>query len=594
MKEYYKNSLKQLSCNKLRKYDFIGFDVETYGKDNLFYLGGLFYFTEGKKEVYKVFYSRDEMIEFILTFKFQGKYIVATNLGFDLTTLFYNTKYWNDLKILERGSAIIYAEYVFKNSDKKGKIKFIDTLNYAPFSVEKLGKIINIPKQTKPKFLGEIPTNEQDKKYLEYYNMYDCLISCKFMYFLQEGIITDGGGNLKITIASTSFDIWRRNFQPSILIKESWVLDDKEIKNFIFGGYYGGRTEVFKRGLFKNVSYYDINSLYPSVMRLAFPLPQSVKKVSSPSIDYVLKYMGVTECEVFCPYMNKPLLPYKEKKTGKLIFPTGKFKGTWNNCELQLALKLGYKILKIYKQIIYTENFYPFKNFVEHFYKKRQDYKDKGSNMEHIVKLILNSLYGKFGQKRIKKSRVIDLNNYEGDYEKLKLELTDDFIIKGNKLLINVEEEYDGKNVYPILASYVTSYSRVLMYHYIDNENVIYTDTDSLVCEKPIYSHSKKLGELKLEGTFKEAFFVKPKFYYCLDDDGYHVKVKGLCNATIEDFLKMLKKEVVYKTKFAKLKESIRQELNVNEIINIPKLMNLEDNKRLWFENESKPLELSE
>jgi hypothetical protein len=275
-------------------------------------------------------------------------------LSFDLTTLFYNTKYWNDLRILERGSSIIYAEYSFKNSDKKGKIKFIDTMNYAPFSVEKLGKIINVQKQIKPDFLGEKPKNEEEKAYLEFYNKYDCMISCKFMYFLQEGIVTDGGGNLKITIASTSFDIWRRNFQPITLIKESYVLNEPKIKDFIFSAYYGGRTEVFKRGEFKNVTYYDINSLYPSVMRLPFPVPQSVKEVQNLSIGNIVNYMGVTDCIVFCPEIKKPFLPHKDEKTKKLIFPTGTFKGIWNNCELQKAIKIGYKIIKINRSLQLT------------------------------------------------------------------------------------------------------------------------------------------------------------------------------------------------------------------------------------------------
>ena len=81
-------------------------------------MGGLFYFIKGK-EVFKPFYNKQEMIDFMLTDKFKGKYFVATNLGFDLTATFFNTKEWNSLNVLESGSNIIYADYTFKNSNKK-------------------------------------------------------------------------------------------------------------------------------------------------------------------------------------------------------------------------------------------------------------------------------------------------------------------------------------------------------------------------------------------------------------------------------------------------------------------------------------------
>ena len=42
----YSNILKPLSLKKLTKYDFVGFDIETYGNENKFYLGGLFYYSK--------------------------------------------------------------------------------------------------------------------------------------------------------------------------------------------------------------------------------------------------------------------------------------------------------------------------------------------------------------------------------------------------------------------------------------------------------------------------------------------------------------------------------------------------------------------
>lgn len=591
----YRHILKPLSNKKIHKYDFIGFDVETYGDENLFYMGGLYYYIKGK-ETFKSFYNKQEMIDFMLTDKFKGKYFVATNLGFDLTATFFNTKEWNSLNILESGSNIIYADYTFENSNKKGKIKYIDTMNYAPFSVEVLGSILKIPKLEKPKALGLIPQNEEEKQELEIYNKRDCEISCLFMYFLQDGI-KESGGNLKITIASTSFDIWRRNFLNTTLYKEelNYNFKGKNIKEFIFKGYYGGRTEVYKKGSFQNVYYYDINSLYPSVMLKGFPLPQSIKEVPIKHEIYIKNYHGVTECSIECPKMDKPFLPYRDIEKNKLLFPYGKFRGTWNNCELKKALELGYKIHKIHKQIIYTETFFPFKNFVEYFYKLRMKYKKENNPMELVTKLILNSLYGKFGQKKIKEFRIIDLNTYDGNYEDLEKEVGDNYTIKNNTMIINEEVDYDGKNVYPILASYVTSYARLLMYDYINTKNVIYTDTDSIFTSEKLENTSLDLGDMKEEkgSPFKNTYFVKPKFYFLEEENGKTTtKIKGLSRANKEDFFNIIDGKSVTKLKFTKLKESIRRGMLPNTKIMLEKTLSLEDNKRVW--KKSKDILISE
>lgn len=597
-KKEWSDSLKPLSSKKLTRYDFVGFDVETYGDNNIFYMGGLYYYTNKGKPKFKPFYNKRKMINFLFSKKFQGKFITATNLNFDLTVLLFDTPEWNELEILKQQSNIIYAKYNPKKNTKKGKIRFIDTFNYLKTSVQNLGEIIGKEKLEKPKALGKIPKNNEERKELEIYNKRDCEISCDFMYFLQKGI-NHAGGNIKITIASTSFDVWRRNFLPVELKKEQQIINDKEIKNFIFEGYYGGRTEVFKRGEFSNVYYYDINSLYPSVMRYKYPLPQSVKKINNPHKENIKNYEGTSKVLIYCPEHIRPLLP--KKHNNKLIFPSGYLTGTYNHNELRKAEKEGYKILKIYKQIIYLKTFTPFRKFVEYFYNKRKKLKSEGNNLQITFKLILNSLYGKFGQKKISGTKILDPNNLETNSYQETLEKIKDFVgdkeyINDDKgrILINYEEKYDGVNCYPILASYVTSYARMLMYDYLNHEEIIYTDTDSCISEKPLFKHSKELGKMKLEGIFKNCYVIKPKMYFLGNDKENDVKIKGISNPSIDDFNKIIKGEPVKKMKFVKLNESFRRNLNLNQKIEIIKKLDLNDDKRIWNGNQSKPIYLNE
>ncbi|MFW6129936.1 MAG: DNA polymerase [Atribacterota bacterium] len=584
------NILKPLSKKKLCSYDFVGFDVETYSDDNLFYMGGLYYYTSSGKPKYKAYYDKKEMINDLLySRKFRNKYITATNLNFDLTVLFFDSEEWNNIEILKQQSNIIYAKH------KDSNTKFLDTFNYFKASVQKMGELLGKEKLEKPRCLGFIPENESERKELEEYNKRDCEISCDFMYFFQKGV-NSVGGNVKITIASTSFDVWRRNFLDRNLIKEEYVLKDSEIKNFLFEGYYGGRTEVFRRGTFTDVYYYDINSLYPAVMQKKIPLPSSIKKIKTPSLENIQKYEGVSNVLVFCPSDIRPLLPKRIKN--KLCFPSGRFYGTYNHNELRKAVQEGYEIQEVSRQVIYESTFYPFNDFVKKFYRLKSEHKRKKDGLDVTYKLILNSLYGKFGQKKVTKTSIFDLNRCSSDeeYKNLKNFIKDkDYETDSEgKILINEEEEYNGINCFPIIASYITSYARILMYDYLKNPYVIYTDTDSCICEKPVFSHSTKLGEMKKEGEFDYCYVVKPKMYFVKNEDEQEIKVKGLNKATEEDFFNIIDGKTIKKLKFAKLNECFRRGLKINQILEVSKSFSLEDEKRVWFGKDSVPIKLNE
>jgi len=574
-KEYWRNTLQPLT-GKIRKQDYIGFDVETFGVDNKFYSGCFYYYKRGV-EKFEYFTDKYKMLSFILRREFRNKTVVATNLSFDLSVLFWGTKYWNNIKLITRGSDVLMASYDLGNNN--GKIKFIDTFNFVKLGVAKLGDIIGVKKFDSPSWIGDRkPLNNSEELELKLYNIRDSKISCDFMYFLQEGI-NDAGGNIKVTIASTALDVWRRGHLKQNLTKEEYFIKDGEVKDIIFNAYYGGRTEVFKRGMFNDVNYYDINSLYPSVMTKKFPLPQSIKKVYYPDISNVLNFEGVSECVVTTPSnIDKPLLPIR-LKDGKLVFPIGRFKGCYNHVELRRALKLGYK-LELTKQYIYTQTFYPFKSYVNLFYSKRLEYKKQGSNMELVCKLLLNSLYGKFAQKN-RQQLSIKMVSHLSDDEYLKFLKSDSvnpsFIIKDDVLFDIKKTIFNGIFSFPILSSYTTSYARLLMYDYLEKYDVIYMDTDSIVTRDDVLT-SQMLGDMKLEGRISKSIFIKPKMYL-MDDD---IKVKGVSKCSVDDFNSFLNGGSVDKMKFSKLRESIRRGMNPNTRMMVSKSLNLEDTKRDW------------
>lgn len=614
-KEKWSNTLSPLKSSNKTFYDFVGFDVETKNENNEFLMGGLFYYkgkTE-KKEVYKSFWNKEEMIKYLFDNKniFENKYIVATNLEFDFTVLFNKTKYWNKFDLLYRGNQLVMVKE--KSKHKHYNLKFIDTMNYIPFGVKKWGKILGIEKLGTPKsweknyfvkeninsdfklkkdfdikscyevietLIPRTPINEDEIKELEEYNLVDCKISCEAMYLLQKGF-NNLGGKLKITSASSSMDIFRRKYLKQDMVKETYILQDKNIKNLIFDSYYGGRTEVFKRGFYKNIYYYDINSLYPSVMLKELPLPQSVEKPIFYSVENIKKFMGVSKVKIKTPKnLKKPLLPFRHD--GKLVFPLGVFTGTYTHLELEKAIRLGYEIISIEEQIIYKRTFIPFKKFVYDLKGLRDQQKSNNNPLEIVTKLVMNSLYGKFGMKKISKTKIIYLDeNFNIDDYKDEL-IDKNFKMTNDYISFRTEEEYNGKTQFPIIASYITAMARMKMYKYLLSEEVIYTDTDSIITKNSLFIDSKKLGEMKLEGFFEEGYFYKPKFYMLKNNDYSEIKIKGVKRADEEDFNKIVLGAVVSKWTFIRLKQSIIQKKEVNELSIISKNLSLEDNKRNW------------
>lgn len=592
----YKNKIKNTLIplnSDIKKFDFVGFDVETYDIKGVqsFYFGSIYYYDEEGKEVFETYFDRELLISRILTPYFKSKYIVATNLAFDYSSLFYGTRHWNDLLLIWRGSDLITVKYKLPN--KKGSVNFIDTFNYVGFSVAKLGEIIGTNKGVQPNYIGK-RKSETRKELNDFiaYNKLDCKISCDFMYFLQKGI-NGIGGQLKLTIASSSLDTWRRSFMVGNITKEQYTLNNKDIKTFIHKGYYGGRTEVFKKGVLKNMKYYDINSLYPSQMLKQLPNPNSVFIPKSFKTDNIIKYMGVTECLVKSNDSEYPILPYKSKETKKLIFPKGVFRGVWNHNELNYAISKGYRIIKIYNQLCYKYTFTPFKNYIISLYNQRLEYKKEFNPMELVTKLCMNSLYGKFAQHERTNTKITDLDTLS-QKDKVKALLYDEGDIKDNFLVQTNKEEFDGIFSFPVLSSYISSYARIEIHKYIEKYNAVYCDTDSIVTKETLPT-SSKLGDMKLEANLLKCEFIKPKLYYMMEEDGKEViKMKGVNRANINDFNSMKKGKLIKKTKFSKIKESINRRIKPNTIIKIHKNINMDDDKRVWVNNSSTPIILNE
>lgn len=572
----------------IKKYSNIGFDIETFSNENNFYMASMFF----NENNIKVFYDKEEIFKFILNnpLLFKNSKVWAHNLQFDFLGTFYKSHHFKDFKIIQRGSDFISSKsYIYnKKFNYKcpreyhyNKILFADTMSFYRGSLEEIGKIINIPKMEKPDFLGEKPKTESERLYLEKYNINDSKVTKYFADFLQTSF-NNLGGEMKNTIASTSMDLFKRKY----LDKAYFVPSVDNIK-LQYNALYGGRTEIFQRGhTTENINVFDFNSMYPAVMKdNFFPDPNFMGAYTRIDIDDIRRYEGF--CYAEFTYMENSIIPYLCQRTPqKLLFPEGKLKGYYTFFEIRNAIEEGYKLTKIGKGFYFRKSINLFSGFLTDLYKKRMELKKTDSPMELPIKIIMNSLFGKFGQK-------IEREEIESFYNLTSKEYHDSEPVGNNEEFYRVKREMKQREIsfiIPILSAYVTAYARKKLYDAIKpiENDVFYIDTDSIFTSRMLPT-SMDLGDLKLEYKVNEAYLIKPKFYYLLTDSYKNnlpiekCRIKGVCNVkTFDSFMALMRSGKVNFTKFVKWRESLIQGLNVNSKIEIEKNLDLEDTKRLW------------
>jgi len=254
------------------------------------------------------------------------------------------------------------------------------------------------------------------------------------------------------------------------------------------------------------------DSLYPSQMaKHHFPTGKAIH------------FNNLEEVEGGCIWFAKVIvtslkdleIPYLQiHHNGRTISPLGTFEMTISSVEYYNALKNNDYSFTIIEGYYFEKINYLFKAYVEELYKLRLTY-DKSHPMNYIAKLLMNSLYGRFGMK-LEGKMVMFLDDKKLDKMKSKVKFVKvEPIIEDVSLAEAETEELLGLEVNVAIASYITALSRVALFKYkkycIDNNiKIFYFDTDSIFTNKPLPEQfiSNKLGDLKLEYIFKESIFL--------------------------------------------------------------------------------------
>jgi len=251
------------------------------------------------------------------------------------------------------------------------------------------------------------------------------------------------------------------------------------------------------------------------------------------SLEWIVRMLE-KYCVIAEVVVNTPEACYGIKYNGRLVFPIGQFRATLNSCELTYGIDRGY-IKEVLDFAIYQRG-NVFSHYVDFFYNKRLEFAKTGNEVySYLCKLMLNSLYGKFGQ-LIEEWKPVGYDNtrlydYWTEWD-VKTKTLHTFRCLNHW----VEEKIgssEGFNSLVAIPSEVTAHSRMYLWKLITlagHDHIYYCDTDSLIVDKFGLANLKEfispteLGLLKIEGKARKLIIYGLKDYRF----GNKVVIKGI------------------------------------------------------------------
>lgn len=398
------------------------------------------------------------------------------------------------------------AFYSMKVGFEGKEIEILDSLKIIQLRVKDMPKAFGIEELKgdidyhKERPIGYDPT-EEEIAYLKH----DVIIVAKALnYFFQQKLT-------KMTIASNAFTYFKKLIDPKRF--DAWfpkLPQDSDLRQ----SYKGGFTYVAKRFQQKDVGegiVLDVNSLYPSVMyskKLPYGEPIYYEGEYVKDKIYSL-YIQTFRCNFKLKKDHVPCLQIKKSMTFK---PTEYLESSNGNdvtlCMTNVDIELFFEQYEVtnvewFGGWKFKASDQIFKPYIDKWMAlKEESTKTGNAGLRTLAKLLLNSLYGKFGLNPIVKSKI---PYFDKEDEMIHYRYGD-------------EETRDP--IYVPIASFVTAYARQITISSAQKnyDRFVYADTDSLHLlgrEVPsnLKVHKSKLGYWAIESEFANARFLRAKTY---------------------------------------------------------------------------------
>jgi len=455
-------------------------------------------------------------------------WVIARNVGFDFTVV----DGWHYLREAGYKLTFFYGKggtCIISVKNGRKSIVFLDSLNWFRESLAATGERIGIPKM-------EVDFATVDDKELSVYCKNDVLIEYRNFQSFQRFLDENKVGRLCYTKGSTAMSAYLlRHYNVPI-----YIHNNKEAIEIERESYRGGRVECFYIGEPKCGPYYvvDVNSLYPYVMREYEYPTQYVKQVYDCTplevTEYLKRYAIVGRCIIDT---KEPVYAIKSKRT---TFPIGRMKAALCTPEIEYACNANHLVTLVHGVLYEKANI--FRSFVSYFYDMRKRFKAEGNKeYQEFCKYLMNTLYGKFGQKAETWRKIGECPN-EPDRVEFIIDAQANGIRKLRYVmgvceeLVRYGESFDS---FPAIASHVTAYGRMVLWSLMQKAgkgHYFYCDTDSLIVDATGLKHLEdelsdtELGKLKMEQRTEKLILYGPKDYVT---DGKTV-IKGIRKTAVE------------------------------------------------------------
>lgn len=427
-----------------------------------------------------------------------------------------------------------------KNARHLNKVKFLDSLKILNFSVEQIAKDFHLPIQKlELDYKEKRPVGHQLTEHEVAYIRNDVEIMARALQIMFDEDLT------KMTIASDALNDFKStcpNFRDLFPVLPIEI--DRDIRQ----SYKGGFTylnPIYKEKETGAGIVFDSNSMYPARMY------NEILPYSDP-----IFFEGQYQTDPLYPLYVQQLTCEFELKEGKIpsiqikhnsFFIPNEYVESSDGVEVTLVLT-SVDLELFFENYNVTNITYHsgwkfkgttgiFKTYIDKWTaSKIQAKKDGNFALYRISKLMLNSLYGRFGLNGNSRKKIPKVAEH-------------------GKVGYEIGQLEERKTVYVAMASFITSYARANIIRASEAireysmkkygfDAYVYSDTDSIHCllnQEDVKELSKsmdiddyKLGSWKLESTYVRGKYLRQKCY--IEQESYDSQI----SVTVAGFPKRL------------------------------------------------------
>jgi hypothetical protein len=442
-------------------------------------------------------------------------------------------------------------------------VKYRDSLSVLPMSVSKMGDAFSMPKGITPEAYikgTRRPISDEDIDYcwrdVDIIRVAMRSLWVEYHSWLGHPIdnVEEAVFNLPLTGASMAYRVWSYRFWPS-----HWTWTDakgrsrascsapERANDSLREAYHGGRVQVLGNAgeTVYNVRSVDRNSMYPSVMRES-PMPDMDSVRQLKATEKNLRKLASDDAYVYWGHVVMEAGPDAElfipvrREDGRKTYTETRVDGMFVQPVIDYALAHGWRLLDV-KELWFAKTMKPFDGFVDEFYSLRLQYKANKDGREILVKLLLNSLYGKFAQRNYTEriddpflvNAMLEADDWHDKY---------DLHHYGNltshlHYFLEKEASELSRNTWFGFAAFITGYAQISLQKVISaaGSGALYCDTDSVhfIADRwddvvDSVSIGKELGDWEPEQAhaIPVAIYWEPKVYVHYDDDWQTLKVR--------------------------------------------------------------------